>query len=331
MGTNADMSLVKLANYRCVWNYIHSHGEITIPQIAKATGLSIPTVTRAIEYSLDEGAVRSVGIVGGERGRKANLYSLAPDYMHFIFISIHGRNLHFEVHNFLSEIIQRGSFTVSDENILSLLDSVIKKLILQDSLIRFVGIAFSGTVFEGKIIESFIFPSLVGFDLKEYLEKEFSVIAIVENDLHAAVSAFSKYASASENGITVAFYFGDGGYGSGILVDGKLLRGAHGSAGELHDVVTTNKSVRSDLTYAEVLRSLIAVLNPDTVVLYPNGNVNESEIKKVALDGMREYQIPHMIENRNFTKDTFIGLIALCKEKLIEPYAKIQTLKLETE
>ena len=101
MESNADMSLVKLVNYRRVWDYVHSHGEETIPQISKANGLSLPNVTRAIEYSLAEGIMHSVGIVGGERGRKAQLYSLAPDYMHFVFVSIHSNKLHFEIHDFL--------------------------------------------------------------------------------------------------------------------------------------------------------------------------------------------------------------------------------------
>ena len=329
MEINADMSLVKLANYRCVWNYVHSCGEVTVPQISKATGLSLPTVTRAVEYSLEEGIMKTVGIVGGERGRKAHLYSLDADYMHFIFISIHGQKLHYQVHNFLSCILQSGVIEVNDENIFFSLENVIEACVKSDFLIRFVGVAFSGTVHHGKIIESFDFSSLIGFELKKYLEEKFSLIAIVENDLHCAVAAFSKYSSGYKDGITVAYFFGNEGYGSGILIDGKLLHGACGSAGELHNVVTTNKTERSNLTYAEILRSLTAVLNPNRIILYPNGTADSNEVKSLAFSGIPAYQIPTLIENRNFTKDTFAGLVALCKEKLIEPYAKVQVLKLK--
>ncbi len=329
METNADMSLVKLANYRRVWNYVHSCVKVTVPQISKQTGLSLPTVTRAVEYSLEEGIMKSVGIVGGERGRKAQLYSLDADYMHFIFASIHGQKLHFQVHNFLSCVLKSGVLEVTDENIFSSLENVIETCIKSDSLIRFVGVAFSGTVYHGKIIESFDFPSLIGFELKKYLEEKFSIIAIVENDLHCAVAAFSKYSSGYKDGITVAYYFGNEGYGSGILIDGKLLHGACGSAGELYNVVVANKVERSNFTYAEILRSLTSILNPNRVILYPNGTADLNKVKSLAFHEMPTYQMPALIENRSFTKDTFIGLVALCKEKLIEPYAKVQVLKLE--
>lgn len=329
MGSNADMSLVKLANYRCVWDYIHSHGEMTIPQISKATGLSLPTVTRAIEYSLEEGVVQSVGIVGGERGRKAIVYALAPDYMHFIFISVHGQRLHYEVHNFLSSVIKSGTYDVDDSNIFSVLNNIIKNCIENDSFIKFIAVAFSGAVFEGRIIESLDFPSLSNFPLKAYLEEEYSLTAIVENDLHCAAAAASKYAPQYEKGTTVAFYFGDEGYGSGILINGEILRGASGSAGELHNVATEHKSERSPLTYAEILRTVCAVLNPDRVILYPNGGIDIEKVKTIAFENVSLREIPELIENLNFTKDTFFGLVALCKEKLIEPYAKVRVLKLE--
>lgn len=57
MGETADMSIVKLANYRCVWNYIHSHGTVTTPQISQATGLSLPTVTRAVDFGVSDGLI----------------------------------------------------------------------------------------------------------------------------------------------------------------------------------------------------------------------------------------------------------------------------------
>ncbi len=328
MESNADMSLVKLVNYRRVWDYVHSHGEETIPQISKATGLSLPTVTRAIEYSLAEGIMHSVGIVGGERGRKAQLYSLAPDYMHFVFVSIHSNKLHFEIHDFLSRVMQKGTVIVDDKTVLSTLCALAEEATKKDPLIKFLGIAFSGVVFEGRIVESFDFPSLAGFPLEEFLENEYSIMVAIENDLHAAVACFSKYAPEYKAGITVAFYFGNEGYGSGILIDGKLLHGVCGSAGELHNVVTTNKDERSSLTYAEALRSLVTILNPDRVVLYPNGNTDFEEVRKLALIGVPEYQVPLFIGGRDFTTDTFIGLVALCKEMLIEPYAKVRVLKL---
>jgi len=98
----ADMSSVKLANYRLICNYVHNHGAVTIPQVSLATGLSLPTVTRAIDYSIENGIMRTCGIVGGEIGRKAQVYSFNPDYIHFLFISLHCHKLYYQSLNFLN-------------------------------------------------------------------------------------------------------------------------------------------------------------------------------------------------------------------------------------
>lgn len=57
MKNTLDSSIVKLTNYRSVWGYIHKNKQATIPQIAKSIGLSLPTVTRAIDYGVAEGII----------------------------------------------------------------------------------------------------------------------------------------------------------------------------------------------------------------------------------------------------------------------------------
>ena len=86
MKNTLDSSIVKLTNYRSVWGYIHKNKQATIPQIAKSIGLSLPTVTRAIDYGIAEGIINPDGVIGAERGRKAQVYKLNADYMHFLLI-----------------------------------------------------------------------------------------------------------------------------------------------------------------------------------------------------------------------------------------------------
>lgn len=86
MKNTLDSSIVKLTNYRSVWGYIHKNKQATIPQIAKSIGLSLPTVTRAIDYGVAEGIINPDGVIGAERGRKAQVYKLNADYMHFLLI-----------------------------------------------------------------------------------------------------------------------------------------------------------------------------------------------------------------------------------------------------
>lgn len=103
MKNTLDSSIVKLTNYRSVWGYIHKNKQATIPQIAKSIGLSLPTVTRAIDYGIAEGIINPDGVIGAERGRKAQVYKLNADYMHFLLIYLDSDVLSYRIHDFKTE------------------------------------------------------------------------------------------------------------------------------------------------------------------------------------------------------------------------------------
>lgn len=331
MDENADMRTLKLANYRRIWNFVHVKGTVTIPEISKNVGLSLPTVTRAVEFSLKEGLMRQAGIVLGERGRRACRYRLNADYIHFIFISIRRGFLDFEVHDFLSNVLKKSSVPFKDGTGFSSLNSIVKKCLEEDPLIRMAGVAFSGAVNNGVIDTSFEFPSFSGFDLKRHLNVKFGLVAFVENDLKVAVSAAASYSQKAESGITIAFLFGSDGYGSGVLVDGKLLKGAHGSTGRLSNLVVTQKDRRSNKIFSEFLRSLCAVFDPDRVVLYPGENADAEKVKARAFKEFKNQKTPEFIEGRSFQADIFLGLKTICKKELLESSEKQSVLGLKIE
>lgn len=318
MGETADMSIVKLANYRCVWNYIHSHGTVTIPQISQATGLSLPTVTRAVDFGVSDGLICTCGIVGGERGRRAQTYSINNDFMHFLFILLHCHRLYYQVQDFLRNILVSGDFSIDDSSALADMKSVIKKRTLDDPLIKTVGISIAATVNNGMVYESYDYPSLNGFDLKGCLEKEFGKTVIIENDLHAAVCASLRYLPEVNSKVIVAYLFGEDGYGSGILVNGELLRGSTGAAGKITNIVVTQEDRHSNKFYAEVLCSLSAIINPDTVILYPHGKANSKKVQSLAFKNFKSQKVPDIVEDRSFFADVFFGLRQISNTVLLE-------------
>ena len=105
MNKTVDSSIVKLTNYRSVWGYIHKNKQATIPQISKDIGLSLPTVTRAVDYGVAEGIIEPDGVIGAERGRKAQVYKLHADYMHFLLIYLDASR-EFSLDKFVFRMIQ---------------------------------------------------------------------------------------------------------------------------------------------------------------------------------------------------------------------------------
>lgn len=98
--------------------------------------------------------------------------------------------------------------------------------------IRSIGIGFCGPVdFERGI--ALIAPNLKTgkIEFKKLLEKKLKIPVVVDNDARCFVLAESIFGSAKGRKNIVGLTIGTG-IGSGIIIDGKIYRGASGLAGE---------------------------------------------------------------------------------------------------
>ena len=75
-------------------------------------------------------------------------------------------------------------------------------------------------------------PALAGFPLKAVLEKRFGLPVLLENDANAAAVGEMWMGAARGCRDVVSVTLGTG-VGGGVILDGHLWRGAHGSAGEI--------------------------------------------------------------------------------------------------
>lgn len=100
-----------------------------------------------------------------------------------------------------------------------------------------LGVGCAGQVdLNGIVRTSPNIPSMVAFPLQDELDARFNCPVLTDNDATTATwaEAQSPAASAYDNLVFVAFGTGIGG---GIVVDGKLRRGAYGAAGEIGHMI----------------------------------------------------------------------------------------------
>ena len=109
----------------------------------------------------------------------------------------------------------------------------------------YIGLAFAGFVSSstGKILAS---PNIIGlknFNIADAIEKYFDAPVTLENDATAATIAERLFGSGRDTDDFVYMTLSTG-IGGGAFVNGKLLRGAHGLAGEVgHMVIMSNGPV----------------------------------------------------------------------------------------
>jgi predicted NBD/HSP70 family sugar kinase len=238
---------MRALNQRLVLNRLRGHGEATRPQIAGDTGLSKPTVGQALLDLEQHGLARAVGRSASGPGRAAVVYRTAPDAGHIVGVDIGRRVLHVAVADLDGTIVARleePNRSRSGTALLHAVESTIRLAVAQagladeDIVVTALGTpgipdAAGGTVHRA--------PNLPGWERRGLLHALASALAahgsevIVEND--ANLCAVGEHARGAAQGVDVVACLTVGtGIGMGILVDGKMFRGAHGAAGEIADL-----------------------------------------------------------------------------------------------
>ena len=315
MKNTLDSSIVKLTNYRSVWGYIHKNKQATIPQIAKSIGLSLPTVTRAIDYGVAEGIINPDGVIGAERGRKAQVYKLNADYMHFLLIYLDSDVLSYRIHDFKSRTIGSGNIPICDEKVLSTPENLVMTSVAADPLIAMTAIAVSGVVCKGVVMDSAAFPSLNHIDVAKRLNEKFGLTVLIDNDLHVATNVARKYSNYKE-GITVLYAYGKHKSGSGIIANGEVLCGASGAAGEVENIPRHTPDIESERIAfcSERLQTIIALMNPGRVVIYElDEGMDTDKLIGLIKSKMKPYLLPEFKLGRDFFEDCFLGLSIVCE------------------
>jgi glucokinase len=166
--------------------------------------------------------------------------------MNFIGIDIGGTKCAVSLGEETGKIVEKKSFPTAGnlaealENIFCAAAALIDKY--GKGNIAALGISCGGPLdSERGIIQSP--PNLPGWDdvrIWELLEQRFSLPVYIENDANACALAEWYYGAGRGCGSMVFLTFGTG-LGAGLILDGRLYRGANGLAGEAGHIRLTNE------------------------------------------------------------------------------------------
>jgi len=236
--------LLKLArqfSQRAVMEAIIQCGPISRASISRQTGLSKQTVSEVMRELETEGWVRESGRTGGHVGRTALNYELVPDAAYLIAVDLGGTKVRVAISDMAYHISAEEIAPTAPEGgqaVIEQIAALCQKVIAQQQISRqrvrlaVVGVPGAPQASTGRIM---LAPNIPGFDamnVTQALETALGLDVIVENDVNLAVVGESWLGEGK--GIDDLAYVAVGtGIGSGLMVGGKLVRGAQHAAGEL--------------------------------------------------------------------------------------------------
>jgi DNA-binding Lrp family transcriptional regulator len=230
----ADRGSVREVNLRAILQCLRELAPTTRAELARATGLSAPTVSVLVSELERAGIVGDGGVGPSTGGRRGALLDLNASAREVLVVDVSTQPAQFAFTNLRGEIVPRSAGTVPDSAMRTpdhLVSWISTKLRSKQHVIG-IGVAVPGvTDPETGFVEWA--PSLQWreIDLGARLKAAGDRIVVVENDLNLAT--LGEYAFAAEDLGDVIMLGLRGGFGAGLIINGSLHRGAHNAAGEI--------------------------------------------------------------------------------------------------
>lgn len=232
----AHFDVIKENNKRLIRNLVRKYDTVGKAELAGYSGLSVPTVAAALYDLVDAKMVlEQEGKSSG--GRPGSIYTLNPNYAQIACIAILENRLLIQVFDYCGTLLEDTMITiVQDITPLELekilLDFKQKYLNLKIAVLGIPGIATT----DGMIIHLPHMPHLQGTNVKKSLSSKLDIEVFIENDINAiAMSEIEHWSNFAH------IIWTQGCIGSAIILEGNLIRGIHGSAGELEFICNEDK------------------------------------------------------------------------------------------
>lgn len=304
----------------------------TKQSISNETGLSVATCGNILNELVESGEVIEVDLEQPSGGRPARrfIYNANFRYVAGIYVSDkEGINkITYAVTNLVGEMIEENSIILDDISYESIV-SLIGKLIERYEIIKAIGIGVPAVVYEGAIVGNCDIKELSNLPLQKQLEELFPIEIIVENDMNLqALGFYRKQNFHTNKSIAIINFPKDNCIGSGIIVDGHIIKGNTNFAGEVsylplglsqEDLIKELEKGDQFLQLAvKIITSIITVINPATIVL--TGELVKSDMMgdliSACLKIVPEKHMPEITVRENIHDDYINGLVSVTIESL---------------
>lgn len=229
-----------MESHRAVLLSLLSEGPATRPLLAARTRLSKPTVSEAVRRLVARGIVTGLGPRHGSLGRAPQEFGISPDVGRVVGVDVGGswvRVVAADVTGRLVRSTQQPTVTRSWEAVLHQVEQMVGEVLAGGPAAGqplALGVSTTGVVCPStqRVSHAYAIDHEGEFDLLAALRRRWDVPVQLENNVNCAALG-EHWRGRATVARSLAFVSVGAGVGLGLLLDGRVLRGAHGAAGEI--------------------------------------------------------------------------------------------------
>jgi len=327
-----NTSNVKKMNMELIRVVIKTMPGNTKAGIAAVTGLSHATCNNLLNEMVVAGEVLELDKENKSGGRPSQRYEYNSNFFNILSLYIDNDSkktaLRYAVFNLIGEILEEEAFYKEHMDYQSI-DDVIAQVLQKHPVIKAIGIGIPGVILKQRFIHTCDVQSLSDCPMANHLEKRFGIKTLLENDMNAtAIGIYQEQDYEEEASIAVMTFIKDNFPGSGIIVNGHILRGYTNFAGEIAFLPydRTRQQMEEMLSESSTtlplivksISSMIAIINPETIIL-TGTLITENmldEIQRQVEEVIAKEHMPHIIFKESIHKFYLKGLMTISMNNL---------------
>lgn len=301
---------IRNKNLSDILQVLRNKGTCSLSELSQNTDGGLTTVKKCVAQAIDYGMTIEGNIAESTGGRKARQYLINREYQYYFIAIVDNNNLIIKVFDFAINCVEDYQKSFEMNLFFSALNEEIEKQ-ARKYTIGTIGVSLPCIVKNGVVLDWYYNPEMVGFDIKNKLEEKYKANVVVQNDMKlTALGVFNTDEINSKNIVTMQF--GHNGVGMAGIVNGHLIEGNTGFAGEVGYINDLRKNIMGVSYPAKIVRNAIVFFNPEIIVFYKSKRQNDfMRIFDIATNGLPVYAIPEFKVSEDYIEDIISGIALL--------------------
>jgi predicted NBD/HSP70 family sugar kinase len=232
------------ANEKRILNLVQTHDALSRADLARHTDLALQSVVRLVDNLVERGFLQAGEKVIKGPGQPSTPMSLVPGGAYTFGVSIMTDAISMLLMDLAGNVIakRRQACDISDRNdVIAGARLSLDEMVAETGIdaVRLFGVGLSTTgyfVRQGEVNPPAAMADWALLNLEDELSADFGLPVWVENDGNAAAAGESLYGVGKRHKNFAYLYIATG-LGGGLVIDGQLLRGFNGNAGEFTGIL----------------------------------------------------------------------------------------------